>query len=47
MLLLLNNGIGMSDCYNGLADDHADIAKVARGVMLCLGAGRSTMQGRK
>ena len=30
-----HNGIGMSDCYNSLADDYADIAEVARDVMLC------------
>ena len=30
-----HNGIGMSDCYKSLADDYADIAEVARDVMLC------------
>ena len=29
-----HNGIGMSDCYNSLAGDYADIAEVARNVML-------------
>ena len=43
--VLLHNGIGMSDYYNGLADDYAVIAKVARDVMLCWEL--RTMQGRE